>query len=108
MARTSSSEQLAVRLGLSEDELLGIFDADPLSVIAGELDARPEVAILAALTAEFDEALLRRWLRLRGAGGRSPLELLLAHDFAAFEDAAGDLRERGIVLRGGGIRPTAP
>ncbi|GAC1490828.1 MAG: hypothetical protein NVS1B9_12140 [Solirubrobacteraceae bacterium] len=82
--------------------MLAVFDADPLSVIAGELDARPEVAILLALTEEIDEAVLRRWLRLRSAAGRRPLDLLLARDFAAFEDVVLEFRERGMVLRSGG------
>ncbi len=69
-------------------------------MIAGELDSRPEVAILLALTSELDESVLRRWLRTRGPRGR-PLDLLSAHDFAGFEDAALELRERGIVLRSG-------
>ena len=33
---------------------------------------------------------------------RSFLELLLARDFGAFEDALATLAERGFVLRGGG------
>jgi hypothetical protein len=92
---------LAERLGLSDDELLAILDTDPLSVVAGELDHRPELPILLALTEELDPALLRRWLRARGPDGR-PLDLLLRHDFAAFEDALEAFRARGLVLRGGG------
>ena len=91
------------RLGLSDDELMTLLDADPLSVIADELDHRPEIGILLALTAEAEERaggeVLRRWLR---AGARPPVELLLRRDFAAFEDALAALAERGFVLRGGG------
>ena len=91
------------RLGLSDDELLAVLDADPLSVLGDELDHRPEVPILLALTEDIDPAVLRRWLRAAGPSGR-PLDLLLARDFAAFEDALDDLRGRGLVLRGGGGR----
>jgi hypothetical protein len=42
--------------------------------------------------------VLRRWLRAGAAHGR-PVELLLAHEFGAFEDALDDLRERGFVVR---------
>ncbi len=91
------------RLGLSDEELMTVLDTDPLSVIADELDHRPEVAILLDLTAEAEEragaSVLRRWLR---SGSPRPLDLLLARDFAAFEDAMAQLAERGFVLRGGG------
>ena len=93
------------RLGLSDEELVTVLDTDPLSVIADELAHRPEIAILLALTEEAEEraggALLRRWLRT-GPAGRRPVDLLLARDFGAFEDALGELAERGFVLRGGG------
>ena len=57
-------------------------------MISGELDHKPELPILLALTAEPDPAILRRWLRTPGPRGR-PLDLLVARDFAAFEDALG-------------------
>ena len=92
-----------VRLGLSDEELMTVLDADPLSVIADDLDHRPEIGILLALTEEAEERAgpdtLRAWVR---AGRPPPLELLLARDFAAFEDALGDLEARGFILRGGG------
>ena len=94
---------LAERLGLDDEELLTVLDADPLSVVSGELEHRPEVPILLTLTEELDESVLRRWLRATGPSGR-PLDLLLARDFAAFEDAVEDFRGRGFVLRGGGGR----
>jgi hypothetical protein len=88
------------RLGLTDEELMTVLDTDPLSVITDELDHRPEIAILLALTEEAEERaggeVLRRWLRT------GPIELLLERDFAAFEDALGDLAERGFVIRGGG------
>ncbi|HEU4975009.1 MAG TPA: hypothetical protein VFT50_07940 [Baekduia sp.] len=81
-----------------------MLDADPLAVVGGDLDHRPELPILLTLTEEAAElagpALLRRWVRASGRHGR-PLDLLLARDFGAFEDALEDLRERGFVLRGG-------
>jgi hypothetical protein len=36
-----------------------------------------------------------------GPAGR-PVDLLVARDFSAFEDALATLAERGFVLRGGG------
>lgn len=77
-----------------------MLDADPLSVIADELDHRPEIGILLALTEEAEERaggeVLRRWLR---AGSPRPVDLLLRRDFGAFEDALADLERRGFVLR---------
>jgi hypothetical protein len=82
-----------------------VLDADPLSVVGGELDHRPELPILLDLLAEAEEragaAVLRRWVRAQGPAGR-PLDLLLARDFAAFEDALQTLADRGFVVRGGG------
>jgi hypothetical protein len=81
-----------------------VLDADPLSLLAGELDHRPELPILLDLLAEAEEragaAVLRRWVRATGPAGR-PLERLLARDFAGFEDTLATLAERGFVLRGG-------
>ncbi len=92
------------RLGLSDDELCEILAVDPISVITGELDHRPELAILLDLTADAKEQvgadLLRRWLRRRGPAG-TPIEHLRARDFAAFEDALDALAKRGFVLGGG-------
>lgn len=92
MSSTAAS-LLQARLGLTDEELLAVLAEDPLTVIGDELDHRPELPILLAITDGIDEALLRRWLR-RGA-----IDLLLARDFAAFEDAVAELRERGLVLR---------
>jgi hypothetical protein len=92
-------------LGLTDEELLTTLDAQPLDLIGGELDYRPELPILLDLLAEAEERagapVLRRWLRAPGPAG-TPLELLLARDFAAFESALDALAERGFVLRGGG------
>jgi hypothetical protein len=73
-------------------------------VITGEEDSRPEVRILLDLLHEAEERAgaptLRRWLRANGPHGR-PLDRLLGHDFAGFEDALADLAERGFILRSG-------
>ena len=53
---TSTAAALLMdRLGLSEDELCQALDVDPLSVISGELDHKPQLAILLALTEEAGE-----------------------------------------------------
>jgi hypothetical protein len=96
---------LQALLDLSEEELLRVLDADPLEVLSGDLDHRPELPILLELLAEAQEragaSVLRRWVRAEGPAGR-PLDHLLQRDFGAFEDALGTLAERGFVIRGGG------
>lgn len=98
----TAAAELMQRLGLSDDELCEVLAVDPLAVITGELDHRPELAILLALTAEAGERVgprtLRRWLRSNGPNG-VPLEHLRTRDFAAFEDALAVLAQRGYVLR---------
>ena len=102
---SATAAELQSLLGLTEEELLDVLDADPLEVVAGELDHRPELPILLDLLAEAQERagvpVLRRWVRAEGPSGR-PLDALLRRDFGAFEDALGTLAERGFVLRGGG------
>jgi hypothetical protein len=92
-------------LGLSDEELLTTLDADPLELIGGELDHKPELPILLDLLAEAEKRagapVLKRWVRAPGPDGR-PVDLLLSRDFAAFETALDTLAERGFVLRGGG------
>ena len=81
-----------------------MLDADPLAVITGELEHKPELPILLDLLAEAEErageAVLRRWVRAQGPDGR-PLDHLVARDFASFENDLATLAERGFVLRGG-------
>ncbi len=93
---------LMERLGLSDDELCEILAVDPLAIITDQLEHRPELGILLALTAEASERVgprtLRSWVRRRGPNG-TPLEHLAARDFAAFEDDLAVLAERGYVLR---------
>jgi hypothetical protein len=81
---------LVARLGLSDDESLAIFELDALGAIAGDVEHRPEVEILDVLTSEaaglLGDGALARWVRA-GRPAARPLDLLLAGDFAAFEDA---------------------
>jgi hypothetical protein len=95
---------LMERLGLGDEELCAVLDVDPLTLIGGELEHRPELAILLALTEEASERVgedvLRRWVRARVPSGR-PIALLLARVFGAFEDDVAVLSQRGFVLRGG-------
>jgi hypothetical protein len=96
-----SAARLQELLGLSDDELLTVLDADPLEVVSGDLDHKPELPILLDLLAEADEragaATLRRWVRAPGPAGR-PIDLLLCRDFAVFENALTMLAERGFVI----------
>ncbi len=95
------------RLGLTEDELCVVLDVDPLSIIGGDLDHKPQLPLLLALTEEASErvgeGVLRRWLRASGPTG-VPLGHLLDRDFGAFEDDLQSLADRGFVVRGGGGR----
>jgi len=105
---TSTAAALLMdRLGLTEEELCRVLGLDPLSVIAGELEHKPQLPILLALTEEaaerVGEDMLRRWLRAQGPAGR-PLDHLVAGDFPSFEDDLGTLVDRGLVVRGGGER----
>jgi hypothetical protein len=92
---------LQERLGLDDDELCQALDADPLTLVAGDLDHKPQLPILLSLTEEAAASVhpqaLRRWVRTRGPHGR-PLDHLLTRDYAAFEDALEQLRERGFVI----------
>ena len=68
---TSTAAALLMdRLGLTEDELCAALDVDPLSVISGELDHKPQLPILLALTQEAAErvagGVLPRWVRSTG------------------------------------------
>ena len=89
-------------LGLSEDELCAVLDADPLTLLSGQLEHRPELPILLDLLAEAEEragaAVLRTWVRAAGPTGR-PIDHLLTRNFPAFEDDVGTLAERGFILR---------
>lgn len=97
--------RLMEALGLDEDELCQVLAVDPLTLLSGQIEHNSELPILLSLLSEAQEragaAVLRRWVRASGPRGR-PIEALLQRDFAAFEDAVGDLAQRGFVLRGGG------
>ena len=96
-----SAARLQSLLGLSDEELLQVLGSDPISVITGEEDLRPEVQVLDELLREpaetLGESTLRRWVRTSGPRGR-PVDLLCAQDFAGFEDALADLGERGFIV----------
>ena len=104
-AQSGRAARLMDLLGLTEDELCQMLDVDPLTLLSGQLEHRPELPILLDLLDEAADragaALLRRWVRATGPEGR-PIDALLARDFAAFEDALGALAERGFVLRRAG------
>jgi hypothetical protein len=91
-------------LGLSEDELCRILDADALTLLSGQLEHRPELPILLELLEEASArarpGVLRSWVRAAGPHGR-PIDALMSRDFATFEDALADLSDRGFILRGG-------
>lgn len=91
-------------LGLSDDELCQVLDADALTLLSGQLEHDAQLRILLDLLAEAEErassATLKRWVRASGPHGR-PIDTLLAHDFARFEDALDELARRGFVIRGG-------
>jgi hypothetical protein len=103
--QSERAARLMELLGLTEDELCAVLSVDPLTLLSGQLDHRPELAILLDLLAAAEEqagpAVLRRWVRAAGPRGR-PIDALLGRDFGAFEDALGALAERGFVIRGGG------
>ncbi|MDQ6834876.1 MAG: hypothetical protein M3016_01685 [Actinomycetota bacterium] len=104
-ADSGRAARLMEILGLTEDELCRTLAADPLTLLSGQLEHRPELPILLAMLSEAlqsaDASVLKRWVRARGPAGR-PLDALVARDFAAFEDALAQLAARGFVLRGGG------
>jgi hypothetical protein len=103
----AGAARLQELLGLSDDELCAALGVDPLTLLSGQLDHRPELGILltlideAQVQAQAGPQVLRRWVRAAGSGGR-PIHALTGRDFAAFEDALARFAERGFVLRGGG------
>ena len=102
---SAGAARLMDLLGLSEEELCQVLDADALTLLSGQLEHRTELPILLDLLGDASDragpAVLRRWVRTTGPAGR-PIDALLRRDFAAFEDALADLADRGFLLRGGG------
>ena len=109
--RTSSSSagpdpaKLMDLLGLSEEELCTILDADALTLLSGQLDHRPELKILLELLAEPEEQTgqddpppLGSRNRTHGEADRSPGRTRLPGVRA---DVA-QLNERGFLLRQAG------
>jgi hypothetical protein len=104
-AQTGRAARVMELLGLNEDELCRMLDVDPLTLVSGQLEHRSELPILLDLLDDVSDkagpAILKRWLRAPGPIGR-PIDVLMRRDFGAFEDALGELADRGFVLRGGG------
>ena len=92
------------RLGLDEAELCTALDADPIEILSGALEHRPELGILLDMTGEIEVQLapgvLPRWVRTSGPAGR-PVDLLLSRDFEGFEAALEALGRDGFVIGGG-------
>jgi hypothetical protein len=103
--QSERAARLMELLGLTDDELCALLDADPLTLLSGQLDHRPELGILLDLLADAEglagAPALRRWARTTGRSGR-PVDALTRRDFPAFEDALAELADRGFVVRGGG------
>ena len=82
-----------------------MLDADPLEVVSGDLDHRPELPILLDLLAEAEEQagapVLRAGSAANGPAGR-PMDLLLARDFGALRGRAGHACRARLRIRGGG------
>lgn len=103
MSGATQAALLMDRLGLDEAELCTVLGADPIEILSGALDHRPELGILLSITAEVEESVapgvLPRWVRTSGPAGR-PIDLLLARDFEGFERAVEQLARRGFVIGG--------
>ena len=83
-----------------------MLDADPLELIGGELDHRPELPILLDLLAEAEERagapVLRRWVRAPGPARAPARPAARPRLRRASRTRSATLAERGFVLRGGG------
>lgn len=102
MTAAGATGRIQARLGLEDAELCDVLGLSPVELLAGDGDLLPQTAVLDSLLREFGELInggaLKRWVRATGPAGR-PLDHLLAHDYAAFEDALQALGERGFVVR---------
>ena len=88
-----SAARLQTLLGLTDDELLQILGSDPIAVITGEEDLRPEIRILLLLLGDDPPP------RVAARRSPSPLQRLMRHDFAGFEDALAGVSRAGFVDR---------
>jgi len=106
--QSDRAQRLMEVLGLTEEQLCAALDVDALDLLSGQLDQNAELPILLALINDATERagapMLRRWMRASGPLGR-PIDMLVARDFGAFEDALAEFAERGYVLRGGKAGP---
>ena len=97
-------------LGLSEEELCTILDADALTLLSGQLDHRPELKILLELLAEPEEqtgkTILRRWVRATGPTG-SRSTTWKDETSRRSSQTSRTLNERGFLLGGRGPAPGA-
>ena len=102
MATPGAAARVQARLGLADDELCDALRLTPIQLLAGEADLLPQTDELDELTREATERVhadaLKRWVRTAGPSG-TPLDHLLAGNFAAFEDALETLEARGFVVR---------
>ena len=106
-AASARAAHLMDLLGLREEELCAVLESEPLTLLSGELEHRPELPILLDLLAgaagRAGQATLRLWVRSGRAGAR-PIDMLLQRDFVAFEQALEELADRGFVVRRRGER----
>ena len=94
-------------LGLTEEELCATLGVDPLTLLSGQLEHRPELPILLALLDEAAERAGPAGAAALGARRRAgrPADRRAGErgTSAAFEDALGELaRARLRAARGGG------
>src|SRR2546421_10684976 len=87
-------------LGLSEEELCRLLDADPLTLLSGQVEDRPQLPILLDLAEEARErvgpTVLKRWVRTSGAAGR-PIDSLMRRDLPPLQGSLPPLSERGVA-----------
>jgi hypothetical protein len=97
-----ATERVQAQLGLADDELCDVLGLSPVQLLSGEGDLLPQTTVLdellRACAKQVNGEALRRWLRASGPNG-TPYDHLVAHDYAAFEDALETLLARGFVIR---------
>jgi hypothetical protein len=99
---SNQAAALMETLGLTEDELCQILDADALTLLSGQVEHVARLRILATLVDEAAEqvprATLKAWVRTETPHGR-PIDALLARAFGQFENALDELTRRGVIVR---------